>query len=320
MVDEDPYQLPSIDESKWFVGGHLGSQIQSCNWQVGGRGRGGGGGAGRGRRLLDRAEPPRCPMPTWGPYLERTTHHPTHRIAHTCLPTHTRRPPAGGQRHHAGQLLPRAAPPAAPPVPQAAGDDGAQESAAPPGRQVAALRLLRVVDRQGDPGWVAPCLPPASCTRRAAPVPSTAPPLPTAPLLVPHPLYRARTAGNRFKRVIMDESSTDRSPDPPTQDSFKRIVFCSGKVRHGGGSCCWVLLLGATAAAAVRERCAVLRAGAACFWLAAALLTCTAPVPHCRTAAVLRAGSGAGQAGQAGRGGADPHRAARALPLRPCDA
>ena len=37
MVDEDPYQLPTIDESKWFIGGHLGSQIQSVNWQVGGR-------------------------------------------------------------------------------------------------------------------------------------------------------------------------------------------------------------------------------------------------------------------------------------------
>ena len=35
MVDEDPYQLPTIDESKWFIGGHLGSQIQSVNWQVG---------------------------------------------------------------------------------------------------------------------------------------------------------------------------------------------------------------------------------------------------------------------------------------------
>jgi hypothetical protein len=47
MVDEDPYQLPTIDESKWFVGGHLGSQIQSTNWQVGGgaRGRGSAGGA-----------------------------------------------------------------------------------------------------------------------------------------------------------------------------------------------------------------------------------------------------------------------------------
>ena len=35
MVDEDPYQLPTIDESKWFTGGHLGSQTQSINWQVG---------------------------------------------------------------------------------------------------------------------------------------------------------------------------------------------------------------------------------------------------------------------------------------------
>jgi len=34
----------------------------------------------------------------------------------------------------------------------------------------------------------------------------------------------------RFKRVIMDESSTDRSWDPPPQPEFKRIVFCSGKV------------------------------------------------------------------------------------------
>lgn len=37
--------------------------------------------------------------------------------------------------------------------------------------------------------------------------------------------------GVRFKRVIMDESSTDRSWDPPKQTEFKRIVFCSGKVR-----------------------------------------------------------------------------------------
>ena len=34
MVDEDPYELPSIDERQWFTGGHLGSQIQRCNWQV----------------------------------------------------------------------------------------------------------------------------------------------------------------------------------------------------------------------------------------------------------------------------------------------
>ena len=34
MADEDPYKLPTIDESKWFIGGHLGSQIQSVNWQI----------------------------------------------------------------------------------------------------------------------------------------------------------------------------------------------------------------------------------------------------------------------------------------------
>jgi len=34
MVDEDPYTLPKIDERHWFTGGHLGSQIQSINWQV----------------------------------------------------------------------------------------------------------------------------------------------------------------------------------------------------------------------------------------------------------------------------------------------
>lgn len=34
MCDEDPYILPKIDEMQWFAGGHLGSQIQSVNWQV----------------------------------------------------------------------------------------------------------------------------------------------------------------------------------------------------------------------------------------------------------------------------------------------
>ncbi len=37
--------------------------------------------------------------------------------------------------------------------------------------------------------------------------------------------------GVRFKRVIMDESATDRSPNPPVEDKFKRLVLCSGKVR-----------------------------------------------------------------------------------------
>jgi 2-oxoglutarate dehydrogenase E1 component len=34
MVDEDPYEVPAIDEQHWFTGGHLGSQIQSINMQV----------------------------------------------------------------------------------------------------------------------------------------------------------------------------------------------------------------------------------------------------------------------------------------------
>lgn len=45
--------------------------------------------------------------------------------------------------------------------------------------------------------------------------------------------------GVRFKRVIMDESSTDRSFTPPQQPDFKRMVFCSGKVR-GGAVSVWV--------------------------------------------------------------------------------
>lgn len=35
MVDEHPYKVPEVDESKWFSGGHLGGQIQRVNWQVG---------------------------------------------------------------------------------------------------------------------------------------------------------------------------------------------------------------------------------------------------------------------------------------------
>ena len=34
MVDEHPYKIPEVDESKWFTGGHLGGQIQKVNWQV----------------------------------------------------------------------------------------------------------------------------------------------------------------------------------------------------------------------------------------------------------------------------------------------
>jgi len=34
MADEDPYNAPPVDESKWFSGGHLGSSTQRINWQV----------------------------------------------------------------------------------------------------------------------------------------------------------------------------------------------------------------------------------------------------------------------------------------------
>jgi 2-oxoglutarate dehydrogenase E1 component len=34
MSDEHPYVLPVVDPTQWAVGGHLGSQVQSANWQV----------------------------------------------------------------------------------------------------------------------------------------------------------------------------------------------------------------------------------------------------------------------------------------------
>lgn len=34
MSDENPYEVPHIDEKNWFAGGHLGSQIQKANWQI----------------------------------------------------------------------------------------------------------------------------------------------------------------------------------------------------------------------------------------------------------------------------------------------
>ena len=35
MVDENPYEMPKVDESKWFSGGHLGGHLQKLNCQVG---------------------------------------------------------------------------------------------------------------------------------------------------------------------------------------------------------------------------------------------------------------------------------------------
>jgi 2-oxoglutarate dehydrogenase E1 component len=38
--------------------------------------------------------------------------------------------------------------------------------------------------------------------------------------------------GVRFKRLIMDNRETDRSPDPPPRPEVKRLIFCSGKVYY----------------------------------------------------------------------------------------
>ncbi|KAL3160716.1 hypothetical protein ABBQ32_010627 [Trebouxia sp. C0010 RCD-2024] len=38
--------------------------------------------------------------------------------------------------------------------------------------------------------------------------------------------------GVRFKRLIMDASAEDRSPHPPQEEGFKRVVMCSGKVYY----------------------------------------------------------------------------------------
>ena len=35
MIDENPYEMPAVDESKWFSGGHLGGHLQKLNCQVG---------------------------------------------------------------------------------------------------------------------------------------------------------------------------------------------------------------------------------------------------------------------------------------------
>ena len=34
MIDENPYEMPMVDESKWFSGGHLGGHLQKLNCQA----------------------------------------------------------------------------------------------------------------------------------------------------------------------------------------------------------------------------------------------------------------------------------------------
>ncbi|PRW57990.1 2-oxoglutarate mitochondrial-like isoform B [Chlorella sorokiniana] len=130
MVDEDPYKLPTIDESKWFIGGHLGSQIQSCNWQI-----------------------VNCTTPAnYYHVLRRQLHRQFRKPLIMFAPKNLLRHPLAKS-------------------PLAEFSETASDK---------------------DPN----------------------------------------IQGVRFKRVIMDESSTDRSWDPPKQPEFKRIVFCSGKVYY----------------------------------------------------------------------------------------
>jgi 2-oxoglutarate dehydrogenase E1 component len=44
--------------------------------------------------------------------------------------------------------------------------------------------------------------------------------------------------GVRFKRLIMDDTGLlpkSRAPRPPQEADYKRVVFCSGKVRGADG-------------------------------------------------------------------------------------
>eukprot|EP00878_Enallax_costatus_P004918 GHUV01005173.1.p1 GENE.GHUV01005173.1~~GHUV01005173.1.p1 ORF type:complete len:711 (+),score=203.05 GHUV01005173.1:2140-4272(+) len=34
MSDENPYEMPKIDQKEWFTGSHLGTQVQNTNWQL----------------------------------------------------------------------------------------------------------------------------------------------------------------------------------------------------------------------------------------------------------------------------------------------
>jgi 2-oxoglutarate dehydrogenase E1 component len=128
MTDEDPYTLPQIDEGLWFTGGHLGSQIQSVNWQV-----------------------VNCTTPAnYFHVLRRQIHRQFRKPLIVFAPKNLLRHPA------------------------------------------ARSPLSEFDDTPDDAG----------------------------------------IQGVRFKRLIMDEGATDRSPNPPTEPGVKRLVLCSGKVYY----------------------------------------------------------------------------------------
>lgn len=105
MVDEHPYKVPEVDESKWFSGGHLGSQIQKVNWQASTSG-----------------------FPTFKSFCPANLEISRH-ISDFCLGA-TGLGGAGGQLHNASQLLPPSAKADPPAVQEAPGPHGAQEPAA----------------------------------------------------------------------------------------------------------------------------------------------------------------------------------------------
>eukprot|EP01024_Parvocaulis_polyphysoides_P044471 TRINITY_DN40_c0_g2_i3.p1 TRINITY_DN40_c0_g2~~TRINITY_DN40_c0_g2_i3.p1 ORF type:complete len:457 (+),score=54.58 TRINITY_DN40_c0_g2_i3:206-1372(+) len=128
QVNENPFEFPHIDESKWFIGGHLGSQIQQCNWQV-----------------------VNCTTPVnYFMVLRRQIHRQFRKPLIVASPKNLLRHPQ-------------------------------------------CKSFLWEFDDKPD-----------------------------------EPLIK----GVRFKRLIMDKSSTDRSPNPPLQEGIKRVIFCSGKVYY----------------------------------------------------------------------------------------
>ena len=128
MVDEDPYDVPTIDEKQWFTGGHLGSQIQSVNMQV-----------------VNATTPA-----NYFHVLRRQIHRQFRKPLIIFTPKNLLR-------------LPEARSP------------------------------LFEFDDEADDKYI---------------------------------------KGARFKRLIMDEMETDRSPMPPQKPDIKRVVMCSGKLYY----------------------------------------------------------------------------------------
>jgi 2-oxoglutarate dehydrogenase E1 component len=127
-VDEDPYRLPDIDESKWLSGGHLGSQMQTTNWAV-----------------------VNCTTPAnYFHVLRRQIHRQFRKPLIVMSPKNLLRHP---------------------------------ECKSP---------LAEFDEVPDDKGII----------------------------------------GVRFKRLIMDEGVSDRSPNPPQEPGVKRLLMCSGKVYY----------------------------------------------------------------------------------------